>query len=93
MKFTFYCSKYEHVRKAFFQKIKEVEKIDLNQVNKINNMKNPFYQGSLKALNVLGKFVREAFQIREASDNKSDITIRDAQGKLVKSISHKSLTS
>ena len=56
-------------------------------------MKNPFYQGSLKALNVLGKFVREAFQIREASDNKSDITVRDAQGKLVKSISHKSLTS
>ena len=56
-------------------------------------MKNPFYQGSLKALNVLGKFVKEAFQIIVANHNKSDITVRDVQGKLVKSISHKNLTS
>ena len=45
-------------------------KIDLNHVNKINNLKNLFYRGSLNALNILGNFVQQAFQIREARHSK-----------------------
>ena len=58
------------LQKLFSRKIKEINKISLNHVNKINNLKNLFYQGSMKALNILGKFVKEGFRIKEASHNK-----------------------
>ena len=66
----FYSSKYEDARKMSFRKIKEINKIDLNHINKMNNLKNLFYERFLKALNILGKFVKEAFQRREASHSK-----------------------
>ena len=46
--FLFDCSKYKDDRKKFFREIKEIAKMDLIHVNKINNLKNVFYQGSLK---------------------------------------------
>ena len=37
--FLFDCSKYEDARETFSRKIKEIDKIYLNHVNKINNLK------------------------------------------------------
>lgn len=98
MKSTFFfnCSKEENPRKLFFQKIKEIDKTDLNYVNKINTFKNVFYQICLKALNCWLICQRSISNKRSQSQTGSRrfyITVREVPGKLVKSISDKSLVS
>ena len=60
----FSCNKYANFRRKAFNDINEVDNIKLQIGNKLEKLKLFFAEGSLKALNIFGKFLMRAFQYR-----------------------------
>ena len=60
----FSCNKYDNIRRKAFNDINEVDNINLQIGSKVEKLKRFFGEGSLKALNIFGKFLMRAFQSR-----------------------------
>ena len=60
----FRCNKYDEIRRKAFNDINEVDNIKLQIVNKVEKLNIFFAEGSLKALNIFGKFLMRAFESR-----------------------------
>ena len=61
----FSCDNYTESRNDTFKFIKEIDNFDLQKGNKLQNLHIFFSHGSLKALNAIGKFIKQAFEKRE----------------------------
>ena len=67
--FFFECKRYETIRNDTFQIIKETENINLKTREKTEKLRALFAQGSLKSLNIIGAFIKKAFEIRECNES------------------------
>ena len=61
----FSCDNYTESRNDTFKFIKEIDNIDLQKGNKLQKLHIFFSHSSLKALNAIGKFIKQAFEKRE----------------------------
>ena len=64
--FLLQCSKYEHLRQVAMGYIFENEDLNLNNKSEIKTLKDFFSNGSLTSLNILGQFIKDAFNSRES---------------------------
>ena len=66
--FLLECSKYEQFRENAVRTIFEKDKLNLNNKNKTETLRDLFKNASLTSLNILGKFINEAFKERESKN-------------------------
>ena len=66
--FFFDCEKYNDLRNEMIKTIKNTEKIDLQKENKIEKLTFLFSNGKLQSLNTIGKFIKEAFELRTKNE-------------------------
>ena len=59
----FSCKKYDNIRRKAFNDLNEVDNIKLPIGNKVEKLKL-FLKGSLKACNILGRFLMRDFESR-----------------------------
>ena len=60
----FSCNKFDNIRRKAFNDRNEVNKIELQIVNKREKLKLVFAEGSFKALNIFDKFLIRTFESR-----------------------------
>ena len=60
----FSCNKFDNIRRKAFNDRNEVNKIELQIVNKREKLKLVFAEGSFKALNILDQFLIRTFESR-----------------------------
>ena len=60
----FSCNKFDNIRRKAFNDINEVNKIELQKVNKREELKLVFAEGSFKALNIFEQFLIKTFESR-----------------------------
>ena len=61
---VFSYNKYDSIRRKAFSDINEMDSIKLQIWDKVGKLKLFFAQGSLKVLNIFGKFLMTAFESR-----------------------------
>ena len=60
----FSCDKFDNIRRKAFHDRNEVNKIELQIVNKREKLKLVFAEGSFKALNIFDQFLIRTFESR-----------------------------
>ena len=66
---TFDCEKYNDLSNDMIKTIKITENVDLQKENKIEKLALLFSNGKIQSLNTIGKFIKEAFELRTKSEN------------------------
>ena len=66
--FFFDCKKYNDLRNDMIEIIKNTENIDLKKENRLENLTFLFSNGKLQSLNTIGKFIKEAFELRTKNE-------------------------
>ena len=67
----FDCDNYKALRQDTFKKIKAVDNIELNTGNKLQKLKIFISDGSLKSLNMFGKYINGIFESRTTREKES----------------------
>ena len=67
----FDCDNYKALRQDTFKKIKVVDNIELNTGNKLQKLKIFISDGSLKSLNMFGKYINGIFESRTTREKES----------------------